>query len=113
MHVKVPIFDFGWIREKAELARAKTMGEERLMLDLRHDIDQQLSEQNMFLQHLEEKFDLIKSQIDQVQEELRLNHAKSRRQLVPQVAVLRMETTLLELRLALSEVRHDRKLTHV
>jgi uncharacterized protein YjcR len=88
------------------------MKEERLMLDFGHDIDQQLSERNMLLKHLEEKFNLIKSQIDQVQEELRLNHAKFRRQLVPQVAVLTMETTLLELRLALSEVRHDRKLTH-
>jgi hypothetical protein len=89
------------------------MEEERLMLDFRHDIDQQLSERNNLLQRLEEKFDRIKAQIDQLQEELRLNHAKLRRQLVPQVAVLTMETTLLELRLALSEVQHGPKLTHV
>jgi primosomal protein N'' len=89
------------------------MEEERLMLDFRYDIDQQLSERNNLLQHLEEKLDQIKAQINQVQEELRLNHAKFRQQLVPQVAALTMETTLLELRLALSEVRHGPKLTHV
>ena len=82
------------------------------MLDFRCDVEQQLSERFIFLQRLEEKFGLIKTQIEQVQEELRLNHAMFRRQLVPQVAVLTAETAILKLRLAISEVRDDPKLTH-
>jgi outer membrane protein TolC len=113
VNVKVPIFDSGLNREKAELARAKMMGEERLMLDFRRDIEQQLSERNIFLQHLEEKFGLIKTQIEQAQEELQLNRAMFRQQLVPQMAVLTAETAILKLRLALSGARDDRKLTRI
>jgi outer membrane protein TolC len=85
------------------------MEEERLMLDFQRDIEQQLSERYMILQHLEERFELIKTQIDQVHEELELNHAMFRQRLVPQLTVLTAETALLKLRLALSEAQCDRK----
>lgn len=113
VNVKVPIFDFGLIRKKAEVARAKAMEEERLMLDFESDIEQQLSERYIFLQHLEEQFGLIKTQIEQAQEELKLNHAMFRQQLVPQLTVLTAETALLKLQLALSEAQYDRKLAHI
>ena len=79
------------------------------MLDFQRDIEQQLSERYMILQHLEERFELIKTQIDQVHEELELNHAMFRQRLVPQLTVLTAETALLKLRLALSEAQYDRK----
>jgi outer membrane protein len=113
VNVKVPIFDFGLIRKKAEVARAKAMEEERLMLDFQRDIEQQLSERYIFLQHLEEQFGLIKMQIEQAQEELKLHHAMFRQQLVPQVTVLTTETALLKLQLELSEAQYDRKLAHI
>jgi outer membrane protein TolC len=54
VNVKVPIFDFGLIRKKAEIARAKAMEEEKLMLDFQRDIEQQITERYVFLQYLEE-----------------------------------------------------------
>jgi outer membrane protein len=111
--VKVPIFDFGLIRKKSEVARAKAMEEERLMLDFQRDMEQQISERHMFLQHLEEQRGLIKKQIEQAQEELKLNQAMFRQQLVPQLTVLTAETALLKLQLALSEAQYDRKLAHI
>jgi outer membrane protein TolC len=113
VNVKVPIFDFGLIRKQAEVARAKAMGEERLMLNFQRDIEQQLSERDILLQHLEEQFGLIKTQIEQVQEELKLNDAMFHQQLVPQLTVLTAETALLKLQLALSEAQYDRKLAHI
>lgn len=83
------------------------------MLDFERDIEQQLSERYIFLQHLEEQFGLIKTQIEQAQEELKLNHAMFRQQLVPQLTVLTAETALLKLQLALSEAQYDRKLAHI
>ena len=83
------------------------------MLDFQRDIEQQLSERYIFLQHLEEQFGLIKTQIEQVQEELKLDDARFRQQLVPQLTVLTAETALLKLRLALSEAQYDRKLAHM
>ena len=67
----------------------------------------------LILQHLEEQFGLIKTQIEQVHEELELNHAMFRQQLVPQLTVLTAETAILKLRLALSEAQYDRKLAHI
>ena len=113
VNVKVPIFDFGLIRKKAEVARAKAMEEERLMLDFQGDIEQQLSERYIFLQHLEAQFGLIKTQIEQAQEELKLNQAMFRQQLVPQLTVLTAETAILRLQLALSEAQYDRKLARI
>jgi outer membrane protein len=111
--VKVPIFDFGLIRKKAEVARAKAMEEERLMLDLQRDIEQQLAERYIFLEHLESQLGLIKKQIEQTQEELQLNQALFRQQLVPQLTVVTAETALLKLQVALSEAQYDRKLAHI
>jgi outer membrane protein TolC len=113
VNVKVPIFDFGLIRKKAEVARAKAMEEERLMLDFQRDIEQQLSERYLYLQHLEEQFGLLRTQLEQAQEELKLNQAMFRQQLVPQLTVLTAETALLKLQLALSEAQYDRKLAHI
>jgi outer membrane protein TolC len=113
VNVKVPIFDFGLIRKKAEVARAKAMEEERLMLDFQRDIEQQLTERYTFLQHLEEQFGLLKTQIEQAQEELKLNHAMFHQQLVPELTVLTAETALLKLQLELSEAQYDRKLAHI
>ena len=83
------------------------------MLNFQRDIEQQLSERDMFLQHLEEQFGLIKTQIEQVQEEVKLNDAMFRQQLVTQLTVLTAETALLKLQLALSEAQYDRKLAHI
>ena len=79
------------------------------MLDFQRDIEQQLSERYLILQHLEEQFGLIKTQIEQVHAELELNRAMFRQRLVPQLTVLTTETALLKLRLALSEAQYDRK----
>jgi outer membrane protein TolC len=113
VNVKVPIFDFGLIRKKVEVARAKVMEEERLMLDFQRDIEQQIAERYIHLEQLEEQLGLIKKQVEQAQEELKLNHAMFRQQLVPQLTVLTAETALLKLRLALSEAQCDRKLAHI
>jgi outer membrane protein len=113
VNVKVPIFDFGLIRKKAEVARAKAMEEERLMLDFQRDIEQQITERYIFFQHLEEQLRLIKKEIEQAEEELKLNTAMFRQQLVPQLTVLTTETALLKLQLALSEAQYDQKLTHI
>jgi outer membrane protein TolC len=113
VRVKVPIFDFGLIRKKAEVARAKAMKEERLMLDFERDIEQQLAERYIFLEHLEDQLGLIKKQIGQAQEELQLNQAMFRQRLVPQLTVVIAETALLKLQLALSEAQYDRTLGHL
>ncbi len=108
VNVKGPSFDLRVDPKKAKVARAKAM-EERLMLDFQRDIEQQLSERYLILQHLEEQFGLIKTQIEQVHAELELNRAMFRQRLVPQLTVLTTETALLKLRLALSEAQYDRK----
>ena len=83
------------------------------MLDFQRDIEQQLSERYTFLQHLEEQFGLIKTQVEQVQEELELNQAIFRQQLMPQLTVLTAETALLKLQLALNEAQYDRWLSRI
>jgi outer membrane protein TolC len=113
VNVKVPIFDFGLIRKKAEVARAKVMEEERLMLDFQRDIEQQIAERYLYLEHLEEQLGLIKKQVEQAQEEFKLNQAMFRQQLVPQLTVLTAETAMLKLQLALSEAQCDRQLAHI
>ena len=77
------------------------------MLDFQGDIEQQLAERYIVLEHLEEKLELIKKQIAQTQDELQLNQAMFQHQLVPQVTVITAETALLQLQLALSEAQHD------
>ena len=110
MKVKVPIFDFGLIRKKAEVARAKVVEEEHQRLDFQLNIEQEIHERYLQLQELADDVQLLTTQIEQATEEIKLNRAMFQQELAPQAAVLDAETALFKLQLALMQARYEQKL---
>jgi outer membrane protein len=110
MNVKVPLFDFGLIRKKAEVARAKVIEEEQQRLNFQLNIEQEIHERYLQLQELDDYVQLLNTQIEQATEEMKLNRAMFKQELAPQAAVLDAETALLKLQLALTQAQYERRL---
>ncbi len=110
MNVKVPLFDFGLIRKKAEVARAKVIEEEQQRLNFQLNIEQEIHERYLQLQELTDDVQLLTTQIEQATEEMKLNRAMFQQELAPQAAVLDAETALFKLQLALMQARYEQKL---
>ena len=108
--VKVPIFDFGLIRSKAEVARAKVAEQEKLLMDFQRSLEYTIAELYLHTQELEAEATLILKQIEQALEAVRLNQAMFQQDLLPLSAVLDAEAVLQKLHLALSEAEYDQKL---
>jgi outer membrane protein len=108
--VKVPIFDFGLIRSKAEVARAKVAEQEKLLLDFQRSLEYTIAELYVHVQELEAEATLILKQIEQAMEAVRLNQAMFQQDLLPLSAVLDAEAVLQKLQLALSDAEYDQKL---
>ena len=110
LQMKVPLFDFGLIRKKAAVARARVVEEEKRLLDFKLDMEQQVHEFYFHVQELEEEIELIKKQIQQTQEALKLNQAMFQQNLLPQSVVHDTEAALLKLQLAQSDAEYDQNL---
>jgi len=110
MNVKVPLFDFGLTRKKAEVARAKVIEEEQQALNFQLNIEQEIHERYLQLQELDDHVQLLTTKIEQATEEMKLNRALFQQELAPQAPVLDAETALFKLQLALTQAQYERKL---
>jgi outer membrane protein len=113
LKVKVPIFDFGLIRRKAEVARAKVIEEEQRLQDLQLTIEQDIQERYLQLQELADHTTLLATQIEQATEEMKLKRAMLQQELLPQAVVLDAEAALLKLQQALTAAQYQQKLTRL
>jgi outer membrane protein len=113
LKVTVPVFDFGLIRKKAEVARAKVVEEEQQLQDVQLGIEQEIRTLYLQLQTLEEQAHLIKTQIEQATEEVERSRAMAQQQLLPPAAVFDAEAALRRFQLALAEAEYDRQLARV
>jgi outer membrane protein len=110
LKVNVPIFDFGLIKSKTEVARANLAEEEKLLLDVQRSLEQAIAELYVHVQESEAEAVLINKQIEQAMEAVRLNQAMFQQNLLPQSAVLDTKAALQKLELALSNAEYDQKL---
>jgi outer membrane protein TolC len=110
LKVNVPIFDFGLVRSKTEVARANLAEQEKLLLDFQRSLEQAIAELYVRVQESEAEAALILKQIEQAMEAVKLNQAMFQENLLPQSAVLDAKAALQKLELALSNAEYDQKL---
>jgi outer membrane protein len=113
LKVKVPIFDFGLLRKKADVARARVAEEETHLQDVQLGLEQELQALYLQLRALDEQAVLLKIQVEQAAEEMKLNRALFRQELLPHSAALDAEAALLRYQLALADVEYDQKLARL
>jgi outer membrane protein TolC len=113
LKVRVPVFDFGLIRKKAEVARAKVIEEEQRLHDFQRGIEQEIHSLYLHLLTLEDQAILIKIQIEQATEEMKLNRAMAQQQLLPPSVALDAEAALVKWQLALAETEYDQRLVRL
>lgn len=110
MNVKVPLFDFGLTRKKAEVARAKVIEEEQQRLNFQLNIEQEIHHRYLQLQELDDHVQLLTTQIEQATEEMKLKRAMFQQELAPQAAVLDAEAALFKWQLAHTQAQYERQL---
>lgn len=113
LKVRVPVFDFGLIRKKAEVARAKVVEEEQHLEDFQLSMEQEIHTLYLHLQTLDDQALLIQTQIEQATEEMTLNRAMAQQQLLPPSTVRDAEAALLRLQLARMETVYEQQLTRL
>jgi outer membrane protein len=107
--VKVPLFDFGLIKNKTDVARAKIMEEEKRLLDAQRHLEGEIYDLYVQAQVLAEQAELLSKQIEQATEAVKLNRALYQQELLPISAVLDAEGALQRLQLALSEAAYGQQ----
>lgn len=109
-NLKVPLFDFDLIKKKAAVAQAMAVEEEKYLLDFKLSLEREINEIYFHIQELEEQVKLIKKQIEQASEALKLNQAMFQQGLLSQSIAYESEAALLRLQLALTAAEYDRGL---
>jgi outer membrane protein len=107
--VRVPLFDFGLIKNKAEVARARSLEEEKRLLDFQGHIEREIYDLYAQAQELAEEAELIKKQIEQASEAAKLNRAMYQQELLPLSTALDAEAALRKLQLALSDAEYNQQ----
>jgi outer membrane protein len=107
--VKVPLFDFGLIKNKADVARAKTMEEEKRLLDAQRLLEGKIYDLYVQAQELSAQAELLTKQIEQATEATKLSRAMYQQELLPLAAVLDAEAALRKLQLALSDAEYGQQ----
>lgn len=110
LKVRLPLFDFGLTKHKAEVARAKFAEEERRLQDFQRHLEHDISALYAHVEELTAQIELLKKQIEQAMEALKLNRAMYQQELLPLSSVLEAEAASGKLQLALSDAEYDQQL---
>lgn len=113
LNLKVPIFDFGLIRNRVRAARAEASAEEYRMADFRMRIEDELRDLYFHLADLEADLELIGKQIEQASEAVKLNRAMFQQGLLSQSAVHDAEAMRARLEMTQAAAEYDRRLTRI
>jgi outer membrane protein TolC len=111
--VKVPLFDFGQIKNRAQVARARIIEEEQRLLDSQHQLEREIYDLYLRAEELGVQGELLKKQIEQATEAVKLNRAMYQQQLLPLSAVIDAEAAIQKLQLALSDAEYGQQGAHL
>lgn len=110
LQLDVPIFDFGRTSQKVAIIRAQAMYEEKHLHELRLAHEQDVIDAYYQIKELEPEMELLKKQIEQAEEELKLNRALYKRGALQVTELHASQISLLQYQLALNETENDQKL---
>lgn len=113
LNVRLPLYDFGLVRNKIAAANASVIKEKENFYDIKQSIEQDIRNKYFLSLELSEQIKLLEKQIEQLKETLKVNHAMFQQGLLPMSTMHDSETTLLKLHLEKITAEYDLKQTYI
>jgi len=107
---EIPFFDGGQNEKKIAEVLARMSAEEKQIPVIRQELEDKIRELYFQVEQADIQMELIRHQIGQISEEVKLNHAMFRQNLIPQATVYDSEAMLLQSESDRASLGYDRKL---
>jgi len=107
---EIPFSDGGQNEKKIAEVIARMKAEEKQILVIRQELEEKIRELYFQVEQADIQMELIRHQIGQISEEVKLNRAMFRQNLIPQATVYDSEAMLLQSESDRASLGYDRKL---